>query len=155
MSIVRGCQVNLRNKEGQFISKGWKLMTTNEKPSKLMQLPCTCQPHICRYLQQGMNHGAICWEMKRGYPKIEGFGWGTTCYCHVGEHHQAGLTCSHCAQGFVQGLKNQGHQKIGDETSDGIWDTPEMAAAVGSNGMTGISFIYFMLLRAMDPSKIL
>ena len=179
MSIVRGCQVNLRNKEEQFISKGWKLMTTNEKLSKLMQVPCTCQPNtinvpcesillgerpttpknlpkrVCRCLQQGMNYGAMCWEMEReriwlGYHFLLSC-WGTP---------PAGLTCGHCTQGFVQGLKYQGTQQSGVETNDGGKDQPDMAAAVWDlvicpPNKLGANSICFMRRRDMDPSKIL
>ena len=79
MAIVRGCQVNLRNKQGQLISKGWKLMTTDEKLSQRMNLPCSCHPktvhvpcegsvtretayytkefakRVCQCVHQGMN----------------------------------------------------------------------------------------------------
>ena len=42
---VTGCQVNLRDKEVFFASKGWKLMTTNKLMAERMNLPCSFAPN--------------------------------------------------------------------------------------------------------------
>ena len=37
-AVTRACQVNLRSKDGQVVSKGWKLMTTS---------PCLATVPLC------------------------------------------------------------------------------------------------------------
>lgn len=41
-AVIRGCQVNLRDVKGRFISKGWKIMTTHALMAARMSLPCQC-----------------------------------------------------------------------------------------------------------------
>ena len=126
MSVIRGCQVNLRNQHEEFISKGWKIMTTNELLGKRMDLPCRCPQatkhvpcegsltsktafytkefakRVCQSILHGLDQATLAWELQHGRPRIEGFGWGTHCACSEGKAHQANITCGHCTQGFVK-----------------------------------------------------
>ena len=45
-AIIRGCRVNLRDPKGRYISKGWKIMTTNKLMAMRMSLPCTCDSRV-------------------------------------------------------------------------------------------------------------
>ena len=48
-AIIRGCRVGLTTKEGEPISKGWKIMTTHALLAKRMNMPCVCKsgtPHV-------------------------------------------------------------------------------------------------------------
>ena len=44
--VTRGCCVNLKDNKGQYVSKGWKLMTTHPLLSTRMDLPCRCSSHV-------------------------------------------------------------------------------------------------------------
>ena len=119
-SIVRGCQVNLRDDDGSFIQKGWKLMTTHQLLSRRMDLPCSCEkgtPHVkcegkltrrtafythefakrvCDALIQGNTRDEIHKELHGHVLGVEGFGEGTVCGCEEGQQHGADLKCLHC-----------------------------------------------------------
>ena len=119
-AVVRGCQVNLRNDQGDFISKGWKLMTTNRALAETMELPCSCPKNTVHVSCEGSltNKTAFytkefgrraCRMMLQGYTKehvmmgIQGqhlqhgtFGEGSVCECDLGSNHQAGLSCGSC-----------------------------------------------------------
>lgn len=45
-AVVRGCGVDLKGPSGDFISKGWKLMTTHRLLARRMDLPCQCSPRV-------------------------------------------------------------------------------------------------------------
>ena len=145
---------------GEVPPKDWTMVvTTNEKLSQRMNLPCSCHPktvhvpcegsvtretayytkefakRVCQCVHQGMNQSSICWELEHGRPKLEGFGWGTMCCCHVGENHQAGLKCGHCTQGFVQNMKTKTEEDLMEDSTGKGHETAEVAAAVGTHEM--------------------
>ena len=121
-AIVRGCQVNLRDDKGQFIQKGWKIMTTHELLAKRMDLPCRCGPRtvhvrcegsltrktafytkefakrVCQAIIQGDTREEIDKELLGCKPPVEAFGLGTMCHCLEGKQHEADLVCAHCCK---------------------------------------------------------
>ena len=44
-AVSKGCRVNLRDKAGALMQKGWKILTTHRRLSELLQLPCKCPKH--------------------------------------------------------------------------------------------------------------
>ena len=122
LAIVRGCQVNLRDDKGQFIQKGWKIMTTHELLAKRMDLPCRCGPRtvhvrcegsltrktafytkefakrVCQAIIQGDTREEIGKELLGCKPPVEVFGLGTMCNCLEGKQHDANLVCAHCCK---------------------------------------------------------
>ena len=125
-AVVRGCQVGLKNEEGQFIKKGWKIMTTHPLIASRMDLPCNCNPQTIHVTCQGSltkNTAYYTRPLARrvceamllvGDTKIlrgelqgqsmfgDLFGLGTTCVCQEGTYHEANLTCGHCTQGPIE-----------------------------------------------------
>ena len=119
-AVVRGCQVNLRDKNQQFISKGWKIMTTHEALAKAMDLPCRCPRsykhvscegsitsktafytpefarRVCRTMLRGYTTEQIKWGLRGNPLQHESFGSGQTCECEIGSRHEASLTCGLC-----------------------------------------------------------
>ena len=122
LSTVRGCQVNLRDDDQQFTSKGWKVMSTHELLAKRLDLPCRCSPgtvhvpcegkltertayytkefakRVCQSILKGMSTETIHREIHQGKTPQGNFGFGTECMCHEGQHHDAHITCGHCTQ---------------------------------------------------------
>lgn len=45
-AVVRGCRVDLKGPSGDYISKGWKLMTTHQLLARRMDLACQCSPKV-------------------------------------------------------------------------------------------------------------
>ena len=125
-AIVRGCQVNLRNPQKHFISKGWKLMTTHEPLSIRMHLPCHCAPgtyhapcegsvarstayytrefalRACREILRGGNREQWLKELKGKPTGGEVFGLGTVCVCEHVKQHGSLTNCGHCTQTLQQ-----------------------------------------------------
>lgn len=121
-ATIRGCRVNLRNPQGCFISKGWKIMTTHELLAQRMDLPCHCAKgttHVpcegsltsrtayytkefavraCQAILQDSNKTMIHRELNQGFHGCHSFGLGTTCACDTGRLHEANVTCGHCSQ---------------------------------------------------------
>ena len=119
-SITRGCQVNLKDKHGDFVSKGWKIMTTNKLLADRLNLPCQCPKHVkhakcegslaaksawytpemakraCKAIIQGHDRDEIRQELQ-GRPLIPAsFGLGCMCECKTGQQHDAHVTCGMC-----------------------------------------------------------
>lgn len=122
-AIVRGCQVNLRNKNKQLISKGWKLMTSHGPLAKRMTMPCRCAPgtyhapcegnsrgtafytrefalRACREIVRGGDQGFWMRDLKGKEHVHEQFGLGTMCVCEEVKCHRSNNPCGHCAQSF-------------------------------------------------------
>ena len=95
-AITRGCQVDLKDPKGQFISKGWKMMTTNKCLAKRMELPCVCPSHVVHVPCEGSLTRKtafytrpfakrVCEALLQGsFPdqiqkEFEGVLWGATC----------------------------------------------------------------------------
>ena len=112
-AIVRGCQVNVRDPKGRYISKGWKLMTTNYLMAQRMNLPCQCDSRVehvtcegsltrksafytrefakkvCEVVLQGYTPKQILDELYENH-KGDLFGKGTFCACE--DHHKHGMS---------------------------------------------------------------
>ena len=125
-ATVRGCQVGLKNSQGQLLSKGWKIMTTHELLSKRMELPCRCSKEVihakcegsetsktayytkqfatrvCRVLLQGVETETLKRELAGNVVLTEGFGNGGVCSCTHGKHHGVELVCGWCHQQDLQ-----------------------------------------------------
>ena len=127
-AVVRGCQVNLRDSQKQFVNKGWKVMTTHPLVAQRLDMPCRCSPgtkhvpcegsltaqtafytpefakRVCSCIIQGSDHALVQQELQFGKPENPNFGLGTMCVCSEGHAHGADITCGHCTQGFVAKL---------------------------------------------------
>ena len=55
--VVKGCSVNLRDREGRLMSKGWRVVTTCPELAKQLNLPCKCD--------KGYRHGVCEGESAR------------------------------------------------------------------------------------------
>ena len=119
-AVIRGCRVNMRNQEQQFVQKGWKIMTTNEALAEAMNLPCNCPPktkHVpcegsltaktafytpefakraCRTMLRGYTKSQIMKGLQGSHLQGESFGVGQLCECSFGSKHEANLTCGMC-----------------------------------------------------------
>ena len=119
-AITRGCQVNLRNQEGSFVSKGWKLMTTNKLMADRMNLPCSCAPNtkhvpcegqltkksafytsvfakrVCEVILMGSTNFQIQKELQGDFTEGDLFGKGLFCICKEHCVHDVMLTCGFC-----------------------------------------------------------
>ena len=119
-AIIRGCQVNLRDPKGRYISKGCKIMTTNKLMAMRMSLPCTCDPRVehvacegsltrksafytkefakrvCEVILQGHTPKQIRDEFQGNHHEGDLFGKGTFCICEDHKHHGMSLQCGSC-----------------------------------------------------------
>ena len=41
-AVSKGCRVNLRDKAGVLMQKGWRILTTHRRLSEILELPCRC-----------------------------------------------------------------------------------------------------------------
>ena len=120
VSIIRGCQVNLRDPKGNFISKGWKIMTTHALLASRMDLPCSCAPNtlhvpcegqltrstafytkefakrVCDAILRGTSKELIHRELNGRSTQTPKFGQGTICTCEESKYHEAEVVCGHC-----------------------------------------------------------
>ena len=121
VATTHGCQVNLRNGDGQLMKKGWKLMTTHKRVADMMHMPCRCQKgfrhatcegndtrktayYTMEYVKRFVE--AIRYEMSRqqwmeelnGESRLpKHFGNGHACVCSDLQHHETQLTCGSCS----------------------------------------------------------
>ena len=119
-AITRGCQVNLRDQAGRFISKGWKFMSTSYHVAQRMDLPCTCKKEtthvscegsltrqtafytpefarrVCETILQGDAPQEIRKELEGCFEGCDLFGRGLMCVCEDGKRHDANLQCGSC-----------------------------------------------------------
>ena len=119
--VTHGCQVNLRNpKTHTLMHKGWKLMTTHQRLSELMQLPCRCPKgfvhakcegglasmsayytpeyvkRVCCALLQELTLPQLRREMEGRSSLPRSFGEGQCCVCEDLKVHEAKVTCGAC-----------------------------------------------------------
>ena len=47
-AIVKGCRLNLRDKKGKLLQKGWKLTTSHVRLAEQLSLPCKCGRQYAR-----------------------------------------------------------------------------------------------------------
>ena len=52
-AIIRGCRVGLVDKQGDFVSKGWKVMTTSKMMAQRLNMPCQCPHHVRHVRREG------------------------------------------------------------------------------------------------------
>ena len=130
-AITRGCQVNLRDLKGRFVSKGWKLMTTHPLLAVRMSLPCQCGPRVehvacegsltrksafytaefakrvCETILQGTTTKDFQRELHGHHSEGDMFGKGTFCVCKELQQHGSQLKCGACRMS-VEGLTGLG-----------------------------------------------
>ena len=106
-SVVRGCRVDLKGPSGDFISKGWKLMTTHKLLARRLELPCQCSNRV-KHL------------------KCEGSGNGSICRCELGKSHEASLECGSCVHQTQQRIRqgSEGHETGAVGMNDSEHDQP-------------------------------
>ena len=119
-SVTKGCRVNLRNPHEQLMQKGWKVMSTQELMSLMLDLPCHCSPgtkhapceghatkrtqyytkefakRVCKAILKDQTKERIQQELSGRNCVPEGFGFGAVCECDLGKRHEACLTCGSC-----------------------------------------------------------
>ena len=119
-AVTKGCRVNLRNLQDILMGKGWKVMTTHELMSHVLELPCHCSPgtkhapcegqatqrtqyytkefalKVCRAVLKDQTRKQIQQELSGKTCVPEGFGFGAVCECDLGKRHEACLTCGRC-----------------------------------------------------------
>ena len=154
-AVVRGCRINLRSSKGDFLSKGWKLMTTHQLLSKRMNLPCQCPPsvlhakcegsetaktafytkefaeRVCKAVLQGLEKQDVLKELKGETTLVEGFGNGVVCMCHEGSNHNAKLTCGACTSDTHQVIRGKTKADQGSSRPPNSKDPKEEYGLVG------------------------
>ena len=119
--VTQGCQVNLRDpKTHTLMHKGWKMMTSHERLSEVLQLPCRC-PHGFRHAKcEGGNAGLTAYYTKEFVRRVcgaifqeldtqrvtrelsghshllKGFGEGPVCICKDVKVHESVTPCGAC-----------------------------------------------------------
>ena len=128
-AITRGCQVGLKDNGGNYISKGWKLMTTDKHLARRMDLPCKCSKdtvhvkcegsitpktafypedfakRVSRALQQSCSREDLLQDWKGESCLLDHFGNGVSCECVSGQLHGAELTCGMCSTKNMEVMK--------------------------------------------------
>jgi len=149
-AVVTGCRVNLRDPKSQkLLSKAWKVMTTHQRLSEVLQLPCLCGKHYQHARCEGGLAGMTSYytpEMVRLVVKgmsqelkpetlnkelrgerdhlVVSFGEGLLCVCEGLECHGSEVPCGFCL-GNPQGsnpkdkLDVQGYQET--DTKQNEW----------------------------------
>ena len=129
-AVTRGCQVGLKDNGGNYISKGWKLMTTDKHLARRMDLPCKCPKdtvhvkcegsitpktafypedfakRVSRALQQSCSRDDLLQELKGQSCLLDHFGNGVSCECVSGQQHGAELTCGMCSTKNMKTMKH-------------------------------------------------
>ena len=124
ISVVNGCQVNLRNAQGELLHKGWKVMTTHQRLARVLDLPCRCSRHQTHAKCEGsMTHvtayytpemakriaqavyteltlGMIQEELQGRSHLPESFGHGSGCVCESLKCHGCTQACGACMEGL-------------------------------------------------------
>ena len=123
VSVVHGCQVNLRDpKTKHHLHKGWKLMTTHKRLSRMMDLPCKCYKdtkhakcegrltglsayytpefakRVVSAILQEMTHSMVVDELGGESQLPQGFGSGAACMCDHLKQHGSTQQCGSCCQ---------------------------------------------------------
>jgi hypothetical protein len=130
-AIIRGCQVNLRDVKGRFISKGWKIMTTHALMAARMSLPCQCSQgtlhvpcegsltrksafytpefakRVCEVILMGSTNKELQEEFRGNLKEGDLFGKGMFCVCKDFQQHGTNLQCGSCRLS-VDGLAGEG-----------------------------------------------
>ena len=146
-AVVRGCQVGLVDKNDQFVSKGWKLMTTHSLLAQRMELPCKCPKHVehvkcegsvtsgtafypqgfatrvCQAIKKGCSREEVRGELQGVTTLLDAFGNGISCLCPEGQRHEANLTCGMCNHqqlGILRGNDNQSCSKGDHQHCDAV-----------------------------------
>ena len=168
-SIIRGCRVDLKDDDGNYISKGWKVMTTHELLARRLVLPCNCERgvkhvpcegkltnrtayytkklarRVCQAIIQGSDRQTIQREMEGHFHHPEGFGLGLVCQCHEGNRHGAQIKCGYCVQ-------QQSTKLLGSEVGQ-----PEGFVAVGMRDLEQVRKKLYLLHSATghgDPKHL-
>ena len=119
-AVSKGCRVNLRDKAGDLMQKGWKILTTHRRLSELLQLPCRCPKHYkhgkcegvsahkselyakeyvrkaVQGITQELAHQAFLQECQNPQSVHGCFGQGSFCTCKDVSLPQKPRKCGHC-----------------------------------------------------------
>lgn len=121
MSITHGCRVGLRSpKNHQLMGKGWKVMSTHQHISDLLNKRCMCAKGfkhatcdggdasmtsyytpdfvklVCQGLFQELTLPLLQREMEGRLNLVNDFGGGSYCVCHHLKHHESEHVCGSC-----------------------------------------------------------
>ena len=124
------------------MSKGWKLITTHQLPSKRVDLPCTCSRNVqhvasegyltkqtgcytkpfakrvCEEIFQGLSEEQLQREFQGSYVEGDLFGKGPFCVC-VCDHfavRESRLSCGRCRPPMVNHEEEPGPCELSEET---------------------------------------
>ena len=119
-ATTKGCRVNLRDKEGRLIQKGWRVMTTHARLSELLHKPCTCegkyvhgkcegamsttganytkeyQRLVTMGAQQELSMYGVQQECQGVPQTLDLFGCGSACVCDMTCHASTRQSCAAC-----------------------------------------------------------
>lgn len=148
ISVVNGCQVNLRDsKSDKLLHKGWKVMTTHKRIAELLDLPCRCPktvehakcegaltgqtayytPEMVKRVVLGMfqefNHGSLVEEMKGKTHFCSSFGAGAICVCEELQYHGSKQQCGSCLEETFLGKRETA--LVHGETENRTGDNPK------------------------------
>lgn len=152
MSVVNGCQVNLRNGKGELLHKGWKVMTTHCRLARMLDLPCRCSksqghakcegsvthltayytPEMAKRIAQAiyaeLTLGMLQEELQGRTHLPESFGHGSSCVCESLKCHGSDQVCGACTEGasLVSGDRTLGS---GDRTVGGVFAVQQLDEA--------------------------
>ena len=118
---TQGCQVNLRDPKTQkLMHKGWKLMTSHQHLSDLMNIPCSCSKgytharcegglagmtalytkefagRVWKAVSQEMTQVTLRREMEGRTSLVPGVGEGLRCVCNSLKEHSSSISCGMC-----------------------------------------------------------
>ena len=130
-AVIRGCQVNLRDVKGRFISEGWKIMTTHALMAARMSLPCQCSQgtlhvpcegslirksafytpefakRVCEVILMGSTNKELQEDFRGNLKEGDLFGKGMFCVRKDFQQHGVNLQCGSCRLS-VDGLTGEG-----------------------------------------------
>ena len=130
ISVTHGCRVGLRcPKTHTLLQKGWKVMSTHQRISDLLNRRCMCQTGyrhakcegglagmtsyytdefaklVCQGIFQEVTLPMLHREMEGRDNLPPSFGHGHFCVCQHLHHHECHLTCGSCLQQQFVGIQ--------------------------------------------------
>ena len=141
-AVAQGCRVNLRTKkDGRLMKKGWRIVTSHERMSQLMNLPCRCEKgfshgqctgqdtartglytkefakRVYKALRFELNHHGVLQECLGVSSLPSRFGEGDVCTCGEFRHPKFHVPCGSCTLGRCQVPfgSNRGYQRCSPE----------------------------------------
>ena len=141
-AVAQGCRVNLRTKkDGRLMKKGWRIVTSHERMSQLMNLPCRCETgfshgqctgqdtartglytkefakRVYEALRFELNHHSVLQECLGVSSLPSRFGEGDVCTCGEFRHPKFHVPCGSCTLGRCQVPfgSSRGYQRCSSE----------------------------------------